>query len=239
MNIRPVPPARPMRHLRRERAARSAVIGALALGATLLLASCSGPATTETAAPVAAQTPPTAPPDHAGATVVKAADSPLGTILTDAQGLTLYGFTNDTNATSTCFSTCADAWPPALVGEDWTVAPGLDSGVFSTIIRTDGQRQLMAGKWPLYTFAGDSKPGDVNGQGSGDVWFVVGPDAKLVKQGSAAGSATTTTPPSAAPVSTASTSLGTALVDADGRTLYGFTKDTNGTSTCTDGCATA
>ena len=41
--------------------------------------------------------------------------------------------------------------------------------------------QLKAGKWPLYRFAGDEAPGDVNGQGSGDVWFVLDPQAKLIK----------------------------------------------------------
>ena len=36
---------------------------------------------------------------------------------------------------------------------------------------------LKAGAWPLYRFAGDAAPGDTNGQGSGGVWFVVGPTA--------------------------------------------------------------
>ena len=217
------------------------MIGGLLLAAGLLLSSCAGSAAAP-ATPAAAPAPATvAPVAGAGETVVKTTATPLGTILTDAHGLTLYGFTNDTKATSTCFSTCADAWPPVLVSEDWIVGPGLDSGVFSTIIRTDGQRQLMAGKWPLYTFAGDAVPGDTNGQGSGDVWFVVGADAKLVETGGPASAATTTTTPASAtaPVTTASTSLGNALVDAEGRTLYGFTKDANGTPTCVDGCATA
>ena len=41
--------------------------------------------------------------------------------------------------------------------------------------------QLKMGKWPLYTFSGDAAPGDVNGQGSGGSWFVVGQDGKLIK----------------------------------------------------------
>ena len=40
---------------------------------------------------------------------------------------------------------------------------------------------LKVGKWPLYRFAGDAAPGDINGQGSGGVWFVVGADGKLIK----------------------------------------------------------
>jgi predicted lipoprotein with Yx(FWY)xxD motif len=184
------------------------------------------------------------------ATIVKANDSALGKILTAPDGMTLYGFTNDIDATPTCFSTCADAWPPVIAPEDWTVAPGLDSGVFSTIIRKDGQRQLVAGKWPLYKYSNDAKPGDVKGQGSGDVWFVVSLDAKLIKTpldqvgdrtGTSLPAPGSTVPAgatgSAAAVHTAPSSLGDILVDTQGRTLYGFTKDTDGNPTCSGGCA--
>ena len=47
--------------------------------------------------------------------------------------------------------------------------------------RPDGTHQLKAGKWPLYRFAGDSEPGDTNGQGSGGVWFVVDGLGGLIK----------------------------------------------------------
>ncbi|MDH3684065.1 MAG: hypothetical protein OEV40_29440 [Acidimicrobiia bacterium] len=56
-----------------------------------------------------------------------------------------------------------------IVDPDWTVAPDLDSGIFATTTRHDGQLQLVAGKWPLYRFTGDAAPGDSNGQGSGGV----------------------------------------------------------------------
>ena len=38
-----------------------------------------------------------------------------------------------------------------------------------------------AGDWPLYRFAGDQAPGDVNGQGSGGVWFAMAPDGTLIE----------------------------------------------------------
>ena len=44
----------------------------------------------------------------------------------------------------------------------------------------DGTFQLKAGAWPLYLFAGDAAPGDINGQGSGDVWFAVNPTGGLI-----------------------------------------------------------
>ena len=57
-----------------------------------------------------------APAAAAGASVsVKAATSPLGQILVGADGRTLYAFTNDTEAKSTCTGTCAEAWPPVVV----------------------------------------------------------------------------------------------------------------------------
>jgi predicted lipoprotein with Yx(FWY)xxD motif len=51
----------------------------------------------------------------------------------------------------------------------------------TTLERADGSSQLVAGEWPLYTFSGDSAPGDVNGQGSGGKWFAVAPDGGLYR----------------------------------------------------------
>ena len=247
--------------------------------ASIALAACSpsSKSATPVAAPVASVAATTAAPRAAGSNVVvKAANTDLGAILVDTGGRTLYGFTNDTDAKSTCSGTCAAAWPPVVVDADWTVAPGLDSGVFSTIKRDDGTEQLMAGKWPLYTFSGDASNGDLNGQGSGGVWFVVDTKATLTKTpanaaaaaaaaapvspttvaaASGAGSgygAATTKAPAAAPTTTAApakaaavaakaarSEFGALVVDAKGMTLYGFTKDVDGSSTCVAACANA
>ncbi len=248
---------------------RSALLTVLA-GTALTLAACGGGEKASLApapAPAPASAAQAAPAASPGSTVaVKAATSPLGQILVDPTGRTLYAFTNDVGAASTCTGTCAEAWPPVVVDERWNVAPGLDSGVFSTTARTDGSLQLMAGKFPLYYFSGDAKPGDLNGQASGDVWFVVDTAAHIVRDAaggaaapSAYGAATTKAPaattttkapaastvappaaPAAAPIVTlADSELGRILVDAKGRTLYGFTKDVDGISTCAGGCATA
>jgi predicted lipoprotein with Yx(FWY)xxD motif len=37
------------------------------------------------------------------------------------------------------------------------------------------------GGWPLYYFASDSAPGDTNGQGVGDVWYVIGADGEFIQ----------------------------------------------------------
>ncbi len=112
---------------------------------------------------------------------VKTGDTSLGKVLVSASGRTVYALTNDANGTSSCNGACAQAWPPVVVGKGWTVATGLDRSRFGTAARDDGSRQLVAGRWPLYTFSGDSGPGDVNGQGSGGVWFAVGANGNLIK----------------------------------------------------------
>lgn len=116
--------------------------------------------------------------------LVKTSDSDLGQILTTADGMTVYGFTTDTNGESSCVDGCADAWPPVAVDGEQLPA-GMDADVFSVIERPDGSYQLKAGDWPLYTFMGDTAAGQTNGQGTGGTWFVVKPDGQL-NQGDAA-----------------------------------------------------
>lgn len=109
-------------------------------------------------------------PGPAAATVV-ISDSTLGKILTRADGSTLYMFTPDAGGKSACTGGCAQAWP-SLVGPG-TPGAGLDPGDFSTIKRDDASEQVTFYGHPLYTFAGDKKPGDTNGQGSGGKWYAV------------------------------------------------------------------
>ncbi|MEZ5226411.1 MAG: hypothetical protein R2710_06960 [Acidimicrobiales bacterium] len=154
--------------------------------------------------------------------------------------MTLHGFTNDTGRASVCTGTCAEAWPPVIVGADWTVAPGLDSGIFNTTTRDDGSLQLVAGKWPLYYYGGDVAPGDVNGQGSGDVWFVAGTDGGLIQDEVAAASPGAGTADASVGAMTVGAVDGRdVLVDSSGMSLYSFLKDDAGEPTCTDGCANA
>jgi predicted lipoprotein with Yx(FWY)xxD motif len=222
-------------------------LAALALTAAAFLAACGSDsksatvdnATTPAAEALSPAPTTTAPANFGGTVAVKSNATDLGPVLAGSDGRTLYGFTNDVAATSTCYGTCAEAWPPVIVDANWTVGPGLDNGVFSTIIREDGHEQLVAGKFPLYFFSGDSAPGDHNGQGSGDVWYAVNTSARLVQ--TADGDTTTTVAPAApaASVKLAKTALGDVLTDADGNTLYAFTKDVDGTPTCQGACAKA
>lgn len=186
--------------------------------------------------------------------------SSAGDILVGSDGRALYGFTNDIEALSTCYSTCAEAWPPVIVSPEWTVGPGLDTGIFATTERDDGQLQLVAGRWPLYYYTGDAVSGDINGQGSGDVWFLVDPGGRLVTGASEPGDGAAAGPAgdgyAAGPtgdsgddgdrsgttndlVGKAATDLGTVLTDEAGLTLYGFTADLDQEPSCYDACAQA
>jgi predicted lipoprotein with Yx(FWY)xxD motif len=126
----------------------------------------------------------TQPSDGQGP-IVAAGQTSLGEALTDGQGLTLYGLTDDTDGTSTCVDACAQTWPPLTVPSAELPA-GLDPDVYSVVPRADGSFQLRAGPWPLYRFSGDSAPGDTNGQGSGGVWFVASPSGELIRGESSA-----------------------------------------------------
>ena len=116
-----------------------------------------------------------------GAVTVMVADSSLGQILVDGEGRTLYMFKPDEAGTPTCYDDCETSWPPLTVTGDITVGEGLDASVFTTVDRTDGSKQVKAGNWPLYFFANDAAPGDVNGQDVGDVWYVVSPAGEPIE----------------------------------------------------------
>lgn len=101
----------------------------------------------------------------------------LGNILTDPAGKTLYIFKNDVpnSGKSTVSGNVAVAWPPLVLASGEPVKPQGLSGSVSLITRDDGSKQVAYNGLPLYYFNRDNAPGDVNGQGVGNVWFVVNP----------------------------------------------------------------
>jgi predicted lipoprotein with Yx(FWY)xxD motif len=135
---------------------------------------------TESTAPIASETP--ASGGNAG-TEVESEDSALGTILVDSKGNTLYVFMQDTSDVSTCTGDCAASWP-ALIAKGEVKAGGggdVDESLLGTSPRDDGTMQVTYNGHPLYHFSGDAAAGDTNGQGIGDVWFVVSPTGDPIK----------------------------------------------------------
>ena len=111
---------------------------------------------------------------------VEASSSDLGEIVVDSSGRTLYVFMADTSSESTCYDDCAATWP-ALTVEGEPSAEGIDASLLGTSERTDGSTQVTLNGHPLYYFASDQSPGDTNGQGIGDVWFVVSPQGEAIQ----------------------------------------------------------
>ncbi|MEU3979412.1 hypothetical protein AB0F77_04750 [Streptomyces sp. NPDC026672] len=97
----------------------------------------------------------------------------------------LYRFDDDTAqpSASNCNDTCAAKWPPVTIQQGGNVyLAGVDQKLVGAIQRADGQVQLTVGGQPVYRFAGDSKPGDLNGQGVDGKWFAVGATGEKVTQ---------------------------------------------------------
>ncbi|WP_413756934.1 hypothetical protein [Streptomyces sp. MMBL 11-3] len=109
--------------------------------------------------------------------VLKSPD--LGPVLQDGNGRTLYLFTKDTPwpMKTACDAKCREKWTPAgPVTAAQAKAAGLDPGVLFTFTTPDGRKQESFNCWPAYTFKGDEKPGDINGQGVGGTWFAIKAD---------------------------------------------------------------
>ena len=99
--------------------------------------------------------------------------------MVDDAGNTLYVFIPDDGGESTCYDGCADAWPPL---EGAAQAGGsIDAALLGTSPRTDGSVQVTYNGWPLYYFANDAAPGDTNGQGLNDVWYVMDPSGEVIR----------------------------------------------------------
>jgi predicted lipoprotein with Yx(FWY)xxD motif len=106
-------------------------------------------------------------------TVLKTTTIHGATVLTNSKGFTLYSFAPDTPTTSKCYGSCAAYWPPVI----GTAAAGAGlPGKTTTIKRTDGSLQLTYNGHPLYTYIGDTAPGQASGNNvnlNGGLWLEV------------------------------------------------------------------
>jgi predicted lipoprotein with Yx(FWY)xxD motif len=163
---------------------------ALLAALTVALSACGGNdgGGSGTAAPAAPETtaaPASTAAQETGGATVAVASSSLGDILVDAEGRTLYAFTKDKGDQSACSGDCATNWP-ALTGTA-TAGTGAQAALLSTSMQANGASQVTYDGRPLYYFAGDTKAGDTNGQGVGNVWFVLTADGALVQDKAAGG----------------------------------------------------
>ena len=101
---------------------------------------------------------------------VKTGGAKLGTVLTDAKGMTLYNFDKGVAGKSNCNGKCVTAWPPLMAGDIAKAA-----GVFTIVVRDDGGKQWAHKGLPLYRWVKDKKPGDTTGHRFKNVWTVAQP----------------------------------------------------------------
>jgi predicted lipoprotein with Yx(FWY)xxD motif len=146
-----------------------------AIAASLLIAACgsssSGNTTSSATGTQAAARTSSSP---SSAVLVKSASNSLGTILIDAQGMTLYHLSGEQNGKFICTSTaCLGVWHPLIAPSSG--APSGEVGSLGTVKRPEGTLQITYKGTPLYTFTGDQQSGETKGQGIKDVgtWSVV------------------------------------------------------------------
>jgi len=154
-------------------AATAAVLAACSSSGT---SSTSGGGSTSTSSPAAVT---------AGS--LKTATIGGATVLTTSKGFTLYSFAPDTSTKSNCNGACAQNWPPV---HGPATASGV-KGTFGTIKRSDGSVQATFDGHPLYTFAGDTAPGQNKGNGltvNGGLWNEITTSGTAPAGGSSAGS---------------------------------------------------
>jgi len=130
------------------------------IGLPLFLAACSAPgglygsAPAASTAPSAAAATPSAPAPGATATVLATQNTGLGTILTNAQGRTLYYFLPERGGKIVCSSSaCIAYWPPSLNGSGNPAGGAGVTGQLGLITRAGGGQQITYNTWPLYTLS--------------------------------------------------------------------------------------
>ena len=153
--------------------------------AAAVLAACSSSGSSSASGSTSTSTSTSSPVATTAGSTLKTATIGGATVLTNAQGFTLYSFAPDTPAKSNCNGTCAQNWPPV---KGPATASGV-SGTFGTITRADGSTQATFNGHPLYTFAGDTAPGQNKGNGlnaNGGLWH------EITTSGTAPASSTST-----------------------------------------------
>ncbi|MER6784890.1 SCO0930 family lipoprotein [Streptomyces sp. NPDC000658] len=109
-------------------------------------------------------------------------DPNLGEIVVDKNGMTVYRFLKDKawpKPVSNCNGACLQKWP-VVAPVEANDTKGVQKKGLMSFTRGDGVKQQTVNCSPIYTFAGDKAPGDINGQGVGGTWYAVAPDGKLV-----------------------------------------------------------
>ncbi len=146
-----------------------AAVGGVSVLALVLLGVAVAGAATAPSAPASSSSSSSA----ASGQVLKTIQIKGVTVLTNSKGITLYWFAPDSPTKSTCYGSCAAYWPPVYGAQK--AGTGV-TGTLGTIRRSDGTIQATYDGHPLYTYIGDSAPGQATGNNinlNGGFWYEV------------------------------------------------------------------
>ncbi|MGA8296078.1 MAG: hypothetical protein WB770_03445 [Acidimicrobiales bacterium] len=102
---------------------------------------------------------------HAASTTVREKSiSGVGTVLVDSAGRTLYVFSLDKRTAVKCSTSCEKYWPQLVAQGKLVAGPGLKKSLLGKIKAPNGKEQVTYNRWPLYTYAGDTKSGEATGE---------------------------------------------------------------------------
>jgi predicted lipoprotein with Yx(FWY)xxD motif len=114
------------------------------------------------------------PPAAADAPLLKTADSPLGTIAVDGEGMTVYVYNPDeeNSQAGSCDEACLRYWPAVTSVTDSPIVEGIDA-VIDTVDGPEGSFQITVNGKPVYRYLDDKVPGDMLGQSVGSLWWMI------------------------------------------------------------------
>lgn len=183
--------------------------------------------------------------DASARPVLGTSGTPVGIVVTGPNGHAVYRFDLDHRGAqrSACTGACLRVWRPvtfAGTARTRVRVVGLTARA-SSIPAAHHRRQVTVAGWPVYYYVGDTAPGQVNGHGSGGVWWPVAPDGSRVRQipvDKPVGTTPGPTPGTSYTLTTRSVAAGTVVTTGGGRTVYRFDQDTqnDATSACTGAC---
>jgi predicted lipoprotein with Yx(FWY)xxD motif len=110
-----------------------------------------------------------------------AAKAPLGEVVVDDEGRTLYLFEKDEPDESYCDGACASVWPPVTTADTPAVEGDLDPSKVTLLRRDDGLMQVVFAGHPLYYYQADTDPEDTYGQELeqfGAEWYAITPEGE-------------------------------------------------------------
>jgi predicted lipoprotein with Yx(FWY)xxD motif len=160
-------------------------LAAASAASALTLAGCGGGSgsTGSSSAPAAAPASSSAPASSASAEVetLKTATVAGHTVVVDGEGKAVYVYTRDNPGTtaSACTGGCASLWP-AVTSASAPTLQGV-TGKIGSITGVNGKQQITVNGMPIYYYAKDTAPGQFNGQGVANVWYVIGADGSMIQ----------------------------------------------------------